>query len=120
MQLLMRLGAIRAQKEFFFLKKGEVMKTMTHLGMRSKFSSIISKIEIHLRYCIPGYSSLRIETGFFPSSSIQSSKSQWARGLLFSDTVLVSLIRKPQMVSMAFCEQANFASFFDFPEREEK
>ena len=72
---------------------------------------------INLRYCIPGYSSFKIETGFFPSSSIQSSRSQCALGLLFSATVLVSLILNPQMVSMAFWEHASFASFFDLPRK---
>ena len=72
---------------------------------------------INLRYCIPGYSSFKIETGFFPSSSIQSSRSQCALGLLFSATVLVSLILNPQIVSMAFWEHASFASFFDLPRK---
>ena len=57
-----------------------------------------------------------MDTGFFPSNSIQSSRSQLALGLLFSgEDLVVSPILKPQMVSIAFWEQANLASFFDLP-----
>ena len=61
---------------------GVKFRVRTQTPSESYFTKILLlPLENYLRYCIPGYSSFKIETGFFPSSSIQSSKSQWALGL---------------------------------------